>query len=216
MGAAVAEAVYAIAGERNPNIFKLSCFAPLIQNLNAYRGTPFNILFTSNPDDIVLSTSYWQQLLFNHFPGSQTLPVTTAKGKLNPLFWVASIDKLRNEVYLKIVNAGNTTQPLSVELDAPISAVNGTILEPPITGDMYAYNEAYNHIILPRVIQGIETSSVNADGKATFDWTVPAFSIAVLQFDILSWEGETLAEAGTVMSGKSSTDAEAIIPEDEL
>lgn len=37
MLSAVAEAVYALGWERNPNTFKLSAFAPAIQNVNFYR-----------------------------------------------------------------------------------------------------------------------------------------------------------------------------------
>lgn len=37
--AAVGEAIYGLAMERNPNVVKLSSYAPLLQNFNSYEWT---------------------------------------------------------------------------------------------------------------------------------------------------------------------------------
>lgn len=219
IGAAVAEAVYAIGGERNPNVYKLSCFAPLMQNINAWRHTPYDLLFSSEVGEgtVVRSASYWQQWLFNRYPGRQTVEVQEMveegeEGAWNPLFWVASIDELsgvdelghqkkmgkrRSAVFFKIVNAGNTTQILDLHLDVPFTTVNGTILEPPTEGDLFAYNDFGHDDIVPKAVKDLH--DLDSGGKWVMEggegrdlwsglrWTVPASSISVLQFDLAGY-----------------------------
>jgi alpha-L-arabinofuranosidase len=72
--------------------------------------------------------SYYSQQMFAHYRGTETLPVATVGGSFNPLWWVATIDDDKNEMYFKVVNSGNSSIPLTINLDAPYSAVNGTIL----------------------------------------------------------------------------------------
>jgi hypothetical protein len=76
----------------------------------------------------VLSVSYYSQQMFAHHRGTETLPVTAVQGSFNPLWWVATIDDVKNEMYFKVVNSGNSSIPLTINLDLSYSAVNGTIL----------------------------------------------------------------------------------------
>lgn len=89
---ALAEGVYLLAAERNPNVVSLSCYAPSFQNFNWYNWTPNLVGFTANYDETVFSVSYYLQQLFATYRGKQTLPVKASKGHLNPLYWVATID----------------------------------------------------------------------------------------------------------------------------
>ena len=66
------------------------------------------ISFDADPRHTVLSASYWQQWLFAHFRGTQSLPVTNTEGDLNPLFWGASLDEEKNVVYLKVCSTRQT------------------------------------------------------------------------------------------------------------
>ena len=103
------------------------------------------ITFTANPNETILSTSYYLQKTFNQYRGTETLPIENTKGGLNPLWWASSIDS--NTIYLKVsvpvrhcgfvdcranitkvINSGNTSVPLSVDIDVPYSSVNGTII----------------------------------------------------------------------------------------
>ena len=124
----MAEGVYALGAERNPNTVRLQSYAPAFANLNKYEWNPTIIAFTANPNDTLLSASYWEQWLFGRHRGTQVLPVANTQGDFNPLFWVATIDVPLNLIYLKVINAGNNTVPLSVDLDCPYGNVNGTIL----------------------------------------------------------------------------------------
>jgi len=147
--------------------------------------------------------------------GTQTLPVTTDDDSdYNPLFWAAQIDKPKNAIYLKIVNAGtrrsfhrttnaqhaerssligDSPQALDLTLDVPFRHVNGTILERPTLGDAHAFNYFDDKTaIVPRAIDGLQGSGPQGEGRkvkdelapALFNWTVPAYSISVLQFDL--------------------------------
>jgi alpha-N-arabinofuranosidase len=102
MLSAIAEGVYALGGERNPSVVRMSSYAPSLQNLNAFNWTPNMILFTARAKETVLSASYWQQWMFGRFRGTHTLPVTNSEGDFNPLFWAASIDAPTGIVYVKV------------------------------------------------------------------------------------------------------------------
>jgi alpha-N-arabinofuranosidase len=99
---AIAEGVYALGGERNPNTVKMSSYAPSLQNMNGFQWTPNMIVFNADVGKTVLSTSYWQQWIFSRFRGTHTLPVTNIKGDFNPLFWAASIEGPTNTIYVKV------------------------------------------------------------------------------------------------------------------
>ena len=86
------------------------------------------VTFTANPNETILSVSYQLEKMFNTYHGTETLPVTNTAGDINPLFWAASIEGESNSIYLKVINSGNTTQSLSVDIDATYSNVNGSIM----------------------------------------------------------------------------------------
>ncbi|KAL9595196.1 MAG: hypothetical protein Q9219_006590 [cf. Caloplaca sp. 3 TL-2023] len=176
---AVSEAVYLIAMERNPNLVKFSTYAPSLGNMNNYQWKPDLVTFDADPKHTVRSVSYHVQKLFNAYRGTQTLPVLNTEGEINPMFWVATIDEARNEAYLKVINTLNITVPLRVDLDVGFSGVNGTI----ITDQNVS---RYNYVGEPDAVvpRPVELSGSEVMGNGSFEWSVPAFSITVLQFDL--------------------------------
>ncbi|KAL0259617.1 hypothetical protein SLS55_005354 [Diplodia seriata] len=182
MISAIAEGVYALGGERNPKTVKLSSYAPSLQNRNWYNWTPNMISFEADPTKTVLSTSYWQQLLFAHYRGTETLPVTNTQGDFNPLYWQSSIEEETGSVYLKVINAGNQTMPLSVAIDAAYSKVNGTIMQHDnINGFNFVNNQT---AIVPYPLGANGTALPAKSSNGSFIWNVPIHSITVLQFDL--------------------------------
>lgn len=182
---AIAEAVYLIGAERNPNVVKLSSYAPSFQNLNWYNWDPDLVQFTADPRQTVLSVSYYNQKLLNMFHGTETLPVTTVSGDFNPLWWVASIDG-DDKVYFKVVNSGNSSIPLTLNFDTAFTSVNGTVLT---NEDLLAFNYVNNATaVVPVPIEGLPqgSNSTAPYGNSTVSWTweVPKWSINVLQFDL--------------------------------
>ncbi|KAF2222304.1 glycoside hydrolase superfamily [Elsinoe ampelina] len=177
---AIAEGVYAIGAERNPNTVKMSSYAPSLQNRNFTNWTPDMITYDSNVDNTVLSASYWVQWVFSRYQGTHTLPVNVTTGQINPMFWVASIDTNRNVVYLKIINTLNQAVPLNLDLPA-FNSVNGTITT---AVDLNSYNYVNNKTEV--VPQPLDLGALGGagGGDAQFQWSVPKFSINVLQFDL--------------------------------
>lgn len=98
---AIAEGVYLLGAERNPNVVKLSSYAPSLQNWNWYNWTPNLIAFDANPLHTVLSVSYYLQKLFNAYRGTESVQVTNSAGDFGPLYWASSMDD--NNVYLKVM-----------------------------------------------------------------------------------------------------------------
>ncbi|KAI9716631.1 MAG: hypothetical protein M1828_007609 [Chrysothrix sp. TS-e1954] len=189
MFSAVAEAIYAIGEERNSNTFRLSCYAPVIQNVHVWRHTGYDVLFDADPRNTLLSVSYYQQMMFNKYQGTQTLPFDIVDGGFNPLFWVASITQQEGIVFFKLVNAGNTTQDLSLKLDAAFVSVNGTILAAPEPTDLNGFNDFENRTaIVPKDILDLDEHGDWKDHK--LKWRVPPYSVSVLQFDLESAIGE--------------------------
>lgn len=206
MLSAIAEGVYALGGERNPGTVKMSSYAPSLMNRNWYNWTPDMISFTANHNETVLSVSYWQQWLFAHYRGTQSLPVTNSVGDFNPLFWASEIDATTGAVYLKvgliailtlsgrarnftdfsfqIINSGNTTLPLTVSLDTAYKGVNGTMLQ---SDDPNAFNYVNNQTaVVPHPLNltaGSGYGLPNDNKNGSFMWQVPKFSITVLQFN---------------------------------
>lgn len=173
---AIGEGVYALGAERNPNVVKMSSYAPSLENRNFVNWTPDMISYDALQANTVLSASYWQQWMFAHFRGTETLPVTNTAGELNPLFWAASIDE--DVVYLKVINTLNASVPLGVDVTQAFCNVNGTILT---ARDLNSYNYVGNATeVVPRAA---DVGAVAGNGS-DWSWDVPKFSITVLQFDL--------------------------------
>ena len=199
MLSALAEGVYALGGERNPHVVGMSSYAPSLQNLNWYNWTPNMIHFTANPDETILSASYWQQWMFARYRGTHTLPTTNTKGALNPLFWATSIDASTNVVYVKvflhphlywrvetnylhkIINTGNATVPITVNLDRPYTGVNGTILSGP---DVHSFNSMQDKMaVSPKPLKD-NWKATKTLVNGTLEWHIPKWSITVVQFNV--------------------------------
>ncbi|KAL2063106.1 hypothetical protein VTL71DRAFT_6178 [Oculimacula yallundae] len=177
MVSALAEGVYLLGAERNPNVVKLTSYAPSLQNWNWYNWTPNLIAFDADPAHTVLSTSYYLQKLFNAYRGTESVEVKNTKGDFGDLFWASSVDE--GKVFLKIINTNGTVVPLTVDLESEWTTVNGTILANP---DPNGYNYKNNATaIVPRPLNLTENQ---ADSTDCWRWNVPAYSITVLQFNL--------------------------------
>lgn len=109
---ALGEGVYHMSAERNPELVKLSAYAPSLQNRNSYVWTPNLISFTASQNETVLTTSYWQQWLFSNFRGDCNIPVDNTEGEINPLFWVGNIINDSGTVLLKVSAACDSADVL--------------------------------------------------------------------------------------------------------
>lgn len=129
--AAIGEGVYLLGAERNPNVVKMSAYAPTFINLNWQNWTPDLVAFTASWDETVFSASYYMEQLFAHHRGHETVSVTTVRGEFDPLWWAATVTEGDSTVYFKVINSGNSSVPLTLDFDRGFEAVNGTVIVSP-------------------------------------------------------------------------------------
>jgi alpha-L-arabinofuranosidase len=172
----IGEGVYLLGAERNPSVVKMTGYAPSFANLNNVNWDPDLVYFTANYNETVLSTSYYLQQLFAHFHGTETLTITNSEGDFNPLWWSASIDGAANEVYVKVINSGNSSVPLTVNMGASYASLNGTQLT---AKSLESQNDREGHAVVPLPIEDLPA----ADGEG-FTWNVTAYSVNVLQINL--------------------------------
>ncbi|KAE9979864.1 hypothetical protein EG328_000622 [Venturia inaequalis] len=177
---AIGEGVYALGGERNPTVVKMSSYAPSLQNLNSFQWDPDMIHYTANHDQTVLSASYWQQYLFGRYRGSHSLPVTNKNGDFNPLFWAASIENSTNTVYFKIINSAASPKAINITL-ATYSTVNGTVLTNP---DVNVFNSLANRTVIQPEPLGDTWVAKQYPDQGRLEWEVKGYSINVLEFKL--------------------------------
>lgn len=172
MIAAIGEAIFALAMERNPQVVTLSAYAPLLQHFNGTQWTPNLIMYTADRSQTVLSTSYYLTQIFSNFYGAETLPIVNKNGNFNPLWWQAAITKDQKKTYIKLVNAEAKPQKVTFDFDANIRAANATVLS---HEDPYAFNFFGNATIVPKPVGGQKVK-----GKSV-EWSVPGYSVSVLE-----------------------------------
>ncbi|KAA8895832.1 alpha-L-arabinofuranosidase A [Sphaerosporella brunnea] len=183
MVAAIGEAIYGLAMERNPHVVQLSSYAPLLQNFNAYQWTPNFIAFTADTKDTVRSTSYYWQKMFSWYKGTETLPVRNSEGGFDPVWWHAAIDAeetgtlAAGRVYVKLINADTTPHAITLNLDVKVSTVNGTILT---NEDEYAFNYRNNATAISPKTFTLDESVIGNGGKQV-TYELPGLAIVVLE-----------------------------------
>jgi alpha-N-arabinofuranosidase len=85
---------------------------------------------------------------------------------------------------IRVINAGASSVPLTVNLDAEYTTVNGTILT---ANDVNAFNFIDNpHGISPKRLEGMSSLVQGKEqngSRRSLKWDVPRWSITVLQFN---------------------------------
>lgn len=122
MGSAIADAAFMTGMERNSDIVLMSCYAPLLVNVNpGGRQWPVNLIGYDALKSFG-SPSYYAQKLFSNHVGDQTVPIeisnapeqTNGKSKLPGLFSSVTVKKKSKEVAIKLVNPMHEFQVVSV------------------------------------------------------------------------------------------------------
>ncbi|KIM20379.1 glycoside hydrolase family 51 protein [Serendipita vermifera MAFF 305830] len=191
--AAIGEAIFALAMERNPHVVTLSSYAPLLQNFNRAQWTPNFLAFTADPSQTVLSTSYYMQRMFSHYKGTETLPIVNTKGEFDPVWWHASIDTgsanrigdaevdstryAQGNIYVKLVNAAKQPAPITLSFDTAITKVNGTILH---HDDEFGFNYRNNATAISPKTFDLKQAAIGNRGM-TVKYEIPGLSVVVLE-----------------------------------
>lgn len=114
-GAALGDAAWMTSMERNSDLIVMASYAPLFTNVNPGGMQWSTDLIGYDAIRAYGSPSYWAQVLFAQHLGDHTVK-STAEG-LNPrFFWSATVSTQEKLLHLKLVNASDKPQSLSLDL----------------------------------------------------------------------------------------------------
>jgi len=171
MKAAIGDAAFMAAIERNSDIIKMQCYAPLLVNVNPGASQWRPDLIGYDALSSYGSPSYYAFQMFSTNVGDEILPVTPSD---TPVQGSATRDTKLGVIFVKLVN------PESVPQSLPIKIKGVTALDPKakmitLTGKP----EELNSIAEPQKVAPVTTTL--EDVKSGFTCTLPPHSISVLE-----------------------------------
>ncbi|MFT4111300.1 alpha-L-arabinofuranosidase C-terminal domain-containing protein [Silvibacterium sp.] len=114
-GAALGDAAWMTSMERNSDLIELASYAPLLTNVNPGGMQWTTDLIGYTADKAYGSPSYWAQVLFGQHIGDH-LAKTEGSGLNSRFFWSATVSTGQKMLHLKLVNASDREQPLTIDL----------------------------------------------------------------------------------------------------
>ncbi len=181
MNCAIADAAFMTGMERNSDLVVMACYAPLLVNVNpGGRQWAVNLIGYDALDSFG-SPSYYAQKMFMANVGDHTVPTVLAGAPIQTqgnqtlpgIFVSTTRDTKSGTVYLKVVNALPTDEPVSVVLNGAKS-VKGAVLTS-INGDP----KLMNTLAEPKRVAPITITL--GDVGTTFKQTFAAHSVNVIK-----------------------------------
>ena len=171
MKAAIGDGVFMAAMERNADIIKMQCYAPLLVNVNpgARQWRPDLIGYDALSS--YGSPSYYAIQMFSRNIGDEILPVTFSGTSVQGC---ATRDSQTGEIIVKLVNPELTPQSLPIEIKGVTALKSKATV---IT--LSASPEDTNSIRRPRNVVPITTTLSGV--KPGFSFTLPPYSVVVLK-----------------------------------
>jgi alpha-N-arabinofuranosidase len=179
-GAALGDAAWMTGLERNSDIVIMASYAPLLVNVNPGGMQWETDLIGYDAMKSYGSPSYYAQVMFSKYLGDQTLASKLEGKELetdNPkLFYSITRDSAKKRLYLKLVNASSTAQPVDIEIAGAKLAETGTLIS------MSAHStQATNTLEKPTQIVPVESALHGVSNH--LHHTVPGFAIQVIQLE---------------------------------
>lgn len=115
-GAALGDAAWMTAMERNSDLIVMSSYAPLLVHVNLGGMQWFADLIGFDALRTYSSPSYWAQVLFGAHLGNRTVQ-TNAVGLGSRIFWSATVSPDGRMLYLKMVNASEKSTTMNLTLE---------------------------------------------------------------------------------------------------
>lgn len=146
MKCALGDAAFMTGLERNSEIVRMACYAPLLVNVNpGGRQWSLNLIGYDALNSFG-SPSYYAQAMFAQYLGNRTVPLKLAdvpiqskEGKTLPaLFASATRDAKTGALYVKLVNALPTAQDVDLDFTGRSIGADGTMIV--LSGDLKAMN----------------------------------------------------------------------------
>jgi alpha-N-arabinofuranosidase len=177
LGAALGDAAWMTGLERNSDIVVMASYAPLLVNVSPGGMQWPSDLIGYDALNSYGSPSYYAQVMFSTDLGDQILgsKLDTANPRL---FESATYDSKTHRLHLKLVNASSIPQPIHIKLNGA-AHVAGKATVTTLTGKT---TQETNSITDPTRVVPVVSSIANAG--AAFTYTLPRYSIQVLDLDL--------------------------------
>ncbi|HEX6181426.1 MAG TPA: alpha-L-arabinofuranosidase C-terminal domain-containing protein [Chitinophagaceae bacterium] len=138
---ALAEAAFMTGLERNADVVVMSSYAPLFAHVDAWQWTPDLIWF----DNLRAygTPNYYVQKMFATNKGTHAVPITengsALKGQ-DSIYASAVLDKKKNQLIIKIVNASAKPVPISLDVKGATVRKGQAVMEVLSSDDRLAVN----------------------------------------------------------------------------
>jgi alpha-N-arabinofuranosidase len=174
MGAALGDAAWMTGLERNSDLIVMAAYAPLLVNVNPGGMQWETDLIGYDTMKSYGSPSYYAQVMFSSYLGDHTLG-SNVEGAGPKFFYSITGNAEKKRLYLKLVNASSTPQPLDIALPGAKVAATAKLVS------LSAHDtQATNTIDHPEQVVPVE--SVLHDVSSQFHHTMPGFSIQIIEF----------------------------------
>ena len=176
MGAALGDAAWMTGLERNSDLIVMSCYAPLLVNVNPGGMQWETDLIGYNTSTSYGSPAYYAQVLFGSYLGDHTIASEIENGG-EKLFYSVTLNSSKKQLYLKLVNGSSDPKPVRIALPNSHPAAEAKLvrISAPDT-------QTTNSIADPKRIIPIESALHNV--SSNFSVTLPPYSIQVIQIDL--------------------------------
>lgn len=140
-GSALSEAAFMTGLERNADVVNMASYAPLLAHVDAWQWRPDLIWF----DNLraVGTPNYYVQKLFANYKGTNTVPVLE-NGKVltgqDSIYASATIDAVKKQLLLKVVNASSTSRPYKIQLEGGTTTKEAAVQQVLTAADKQAIN----------------------------------------------------------------------------
>ena len=173
LGAALGDAAWMTGMERNSDIIVMSCYAPLLVNVNPGGMQWESDLIGYDASRSYGSPSYYAQVIFAQHVGDVTLGSNIENGG-SKLFYSVTKDTKAKRIYLKLVNAASHAQAVDLKFTGGTLAKTGTLVM--LNGRS---TQATNTVEQPTNIVPVQSPLPNIGSE--LHYTAPAYSIQVIQ-----------------------------------
>jgi alpha-N-arabinofuranosidase len=174
LDAALGDAAWMTGMERNADLIIMSSYAPMLVNVNPGGMQWESDLIGYNALTSYGSPSYWAQVLFGSYLGTEAVPAVLANAGPR-VFASATRDEKQRKLYVKVVNANSEERLLSIALEGVGTVQHEAKL---ITLSGKSPN-ATNSITHPDAVVPVE-SKIEVSG-AKFERKLVPYSINVLE-----------------------------------
>jgi alpha-N-arabinofuranosidase len=168
---AIGDAVFMAAMERNSDLIKMQCYAPMLVNVNPGGRQWRPNLIGYDAISVYGSPSYYAIQMFSRNFGDEILSTASAETSVQGS---ATRDSRTGEIFVKLVNPATNSVPLTLEFNGVTSlASEGAAIT--LAGkpdDENSITEPKNIVPVTKEIRGV---------KPGFIYTLPPNSIVVLK-----------------------------------